>query len=93
MVAPPEIRTGLTTVPPRVAAQNTQRAETRHTGWRERIDSGVYRAHRIGCPASGDRRPGRRCGCSFQILVPGDLSGRTRMLTIRGTITEARAAK
>jgi len=37
--------------------------------------------------------PGRRCGCSYQILVPGYLPGRTRMLTIQGTITEARAAK
>lgn len=93
MVAPPEIRTGLTTVPPRVATHTTQRSETRSTGWRERVDAGIYRAHRVGCPASGDRRPGRRCGCSFQVLVPGDLPGRTRMLTIRGTITDARAAK
>ena len=63
------------------------------SGWRERVESGIYRAHRVGCPASRDRRPGRRCGCSFQILVPGSVPGRTRMLTIRGTITEARTAK
>lgn len=62
-------------------------------GWRERVEPGVYRAHRISCPSSGDRRPGRRCGCSYQILVPGHIPGRTRMLTIHGTITEARATK
>ena len=93
MFAPPETQTGPATVPPRVATHNPHRTETRRTGWRERIDPGIYRAHRVGCPASGDRRPGRRCGCSFQILIPGELPGRTRMLTVSGTITEARAAK
>ena len=60
---------------------------------RERIEPGIYRAHRIACPAARGGRPGRRCSCSFQILVPGELPGRTKMLTIRGTVTEARATK
>jgi integrase len=62
-------------------------------GWRERIEPGIYRAHRISCPSSRDKRPGRRCACSYQILVPGHIPGRTRMLTICGPVTEARALK
>lgn len=65
----------------------------RAQGWREQIEPGIYRAHRVGCAASTDRRRGRRCQCSYQILVPGPVPGRTRMLTLPGTITEARATK
>ena len=68
-------------------------ATARAQGWREQIEPGIYRAHRVACPASTDHRPHRRCGCSYQILVPGPTPGRTRMMTVRGTITEARATK
>jgi len=65
----------------------------RAQGWREQIEPGIYRAHRVACAASTDRRRGRRCECSYQILVPGPAPGRTRMLTLKATITEARATK
>ena len=65
----------------------------RAQGWREQIEPGIYRAHRVACTASADQRRGRRCECSYQILVPGPVPRRTRMLTLKGTITEARATK
>jgi integrase len=68
-------------------------ATARAQRWREQIEPGIYRAHRVACTASTDRRRGRRCECSYQILVPGPVPGRTRMLTLKGTITEARATK
>ena len=61
-------------------------------GWRERIEPGVYRIHRIAC-ASRDARPGRRCGCAYQILVPGTRPGITRAVTVRGSVTQARAER
>ena len=62
-------------------------------GWRERIEPGVYRLHRISCPASRDLRPGRRCGCAYQVLVPGERPGLTRAVTVRGSVTQARAER
>ncbi|HVA20014.1 MAG TPA: hypothetical protein VMU55_07555, partial [Solirubrobacteraceae bacterium] len=62
-------------------------------GWRERIEPGVYRLHRISCPAFGDERPGRRCGCAYQVLVPGERPGITRTVTVRGSVTQARAER
>jgi integrase len=62
-------------------------------GWRERIEPGVYRLHRIACPATRDRRPGRRCGCAYQVLVPGAHPGLTRAVTVRGSVTAARAER
>jgi len=62
-------------------------------GWRERIEPGVYRIHTIACPATRDERPGRRCGCSYQVLVPGMRPGLTRALTVRGSVTQARAER
>lgn len=46
-------------------------------GWRERVEPGVYRSHRLGCPSSRDRRPVRRCGCPLQVSVPGSAGGST----------------
>ena len=40
-------------------------------GWRETVEAGLYRAHRLKCASSHDRRPGRRCGCPYQVVVPG----------------------
>jgi integrase len=62
-------------------------------GWRERIEPGVYRVHRVACPASDDERPGRRCGCPLQIKVPALTPGATRMVTIDGTLTQARSER
>jgi integrase len=62
-------------------------------GWRERIEPGVYRLHRIACPASRDERPGRRCGCAYQVLVPGMRPGITRAVTVRGLVSQARAER
>ena len=62
-------------------------------GWRERIEPGVYRLHRIACPSSRDERPGRRCGCAYQVLVPGTCPGITRAVTVRGSVTQARAER
>jgi len=62
-------------------------------GWRERVEPGVYRLHRIACPSSRDQRQGRRCGCAYQVLVPGTRPGLTRAVTVRGSVTEARAER
>ena len=62
-------------------------------GWRERIDKGLYRAHRTGCPSSADRKPGRRCRCAFELSVPASEPGRTRTVTVKGTVSEARAER
>jgi integrase len=62
-------------------------------GWRERIEPGVYRLHRISCPASRDERPGRRCACVYQVLVPGVRPGITRAVTVRGSVNQARAER
>ncbi len=62
-------------------------------GWRETIEPGIYRAHRVACPSSLDRRSGRRCSCPFQIQVPAVARGRTRLLTVTGTTREARAKR
>jgi integrase len=62
-------------------------------GWRERIEPGVYRIHTIACPATLDERPGRRCGCAYQVLVPGMRPGLTRAVTVRGSVTAARAER
>jgi integrase len=60
-------------------------------GWRERLAAAFYRAHSVSCHSTADRRPGRRCGCAFEFQVPGPTPGRSRTVTFRGTITEARA--
>lgn len=62
-------------------------------GWRERVEDGLYRVHKTGCPSSIDQQPGRRCRCPFVIAVPGALPRSTRMVTIPGSITEARSER
>jgi integrase len=61
-------------------------------GWREKIEPGVYRKHRIACPSSRDHRPGRRCTCRLQVAAPGFEPGATRLVTLDegATITKAR---
>jgi integrase len=59
-------------------------------GWRERIETGIYRSHRASCASSIDRRPGRRCPCAFEIAVPGARPGSTTIRTVHGGVTDAR---
>ncbi|MEZ5099630.1 MAG: tyrosine-type recombinase/integrase [Thermoleophilia bacterium] len=58
-------------------------------GWREPIEPGIYRSHRVACPSSADQRPGRRCACPYAIAVTGT-SGRTVLRTVDGTLPLAR---
>jgi integrase len=62
-------------------------------GWREPVESGLYRQHKRSCASSLDRRPGRRCGCSYEIVVPGARVGSTRIVTVHGTVSDARAER
>lgn len=62
-------------------------------GWREKIEPGVYRSHRLSCPSSADKRTGRRCRCSWQVVVPGARAGTTRFVKVDGSIAEARAVR
>ena len=62
-------------------------------GWRETVEPGIYRTHRLACESSKDKKTGRRCGCPFQVKVPGLAPGTTRMVTIAGSITVARTKR
>lgn len=66
---------------------------TARRGWREQVEPGVYRAHRLACESSRDEKTGRRCGCPFQVKVPGLTPGTTRMVTVNGSIKVARAER
>lgn len=70
-------------------------------GWRELVEPGIYRVHRLACRSSDDLRPGRSCGCSWQIRVPGGevgkyatqtLPGDTSLRAVRARRREAQAA-
>ncbi len=62
-------------------------------GWREKVEPGLYRAHRLGCRSTADRRPGRRCSCPFEVKAPGQRPGTSRTVTIAGAVAEARAER
>jgi integrase len=66
----------------------TSEQAPRH-GWREAIEPGIYRVHRIGCPSSTDEKPGRRCSCPYSVRVPGG-TGTSRTLKVPGTREDAR---
>ena len=66
---------------------------TPRRGWREKVEAGIYRVHRTACPATRDRKPGRRCGCPYSLAVPGDRPGKTRLVTHTGTLKEARTQR
>ncbi len=59
-------------------------------GWRERVESGIYRQHKVACPASATRTPRKRCQCPFTLIVPGDAPGKTRQVAYPGSISDAR---
>lgn len=62
-------------------------------GRRERVEPGLYRAHRLSCPSSTDERPGRRCGCPYEIQFPGRIPGQTTSTIVHGNLSEARAER
>lgn len=62
-------------------------------GWRERVEPGLYRSHRLACRSSSDRKENRRCECPYEIVVPGARVGSTRTLTIYGPVGDARAQR
>ncbi len=62
-------------------------------GWREYVETGLYRAHRVACPRSADHRPGGRCDCPWQAAVPASVPGEWRTVTVQGTRREARAIR
>jgi len=66
---------------------------TARRGWRETVEPGVYRSHRVSCASSRDHKPGRRCSCNWQVKVPGVGPGTTRMVSVMGAIGDARAER
>ncbi len=53
-------------------------------GWREKVEPGLYRAHRLACRSSSDQKAGRRCECPWQVKAPGLRPGATRTVTVLG---------
>lgn len=61
-------------------------------GWREKLEPGIYRSHRVSCDSSADHRDGRRCSCPLQVvLATGEK--RSTWATIEGGLPEARRAR
>lgn len=61
-------------------------------GWREPLDSGIYRDHRVSCESTTDHRTGRRCGCPLRVaLATGGPA--TRWVTVDSGLTEARRVR
>ena len=61
-------------------------------GWRERIEPGIYRAHRTACESSTDPRAGRRCRCPLQVVLATG-GAASRWLTIDGGLPDARKTR
>jgi integrase len=61
-------------------------------GWRERVETGIYRRHRSGCLSVSDRAPGRRCGCAYTFLALGE-DGSRQWVVVEGSLLEARKAR
>jgi integrase len=61
-------------------------------GWRERIETGIYRRHRGSCASVVDRVPGRRCACAYTFLAPGD-DGTRRWVVVEGALADARRGR
>ncbi len=63
-------------------------------GWRERIETGLYRNHRVSCQASLDREVGFACDCPFQAHLPTSSPGQTYPQNLNATsLAEARKEK
>lgn len=61
-------------------------------GWRESIDQGIYRDHRVSCDSSSDHRTGRRCGCPLRVALATGGST-TRWVTVESGLAEARRVR
>lgn len=68
-------------------------SESARRGWRETVEPGIYRTHRVACESSKDKKVGRRCGCPYQAKVPGHAPGTTRMVKVEGSIVRVRAER
>ena len=66
---------------------------TPRRGWRERLEPGIYRNHRVGCPSSSDQRPGRRCGCPVMVVIKRDGRHEWRTLDDGATLAAGRRAR
>jgi integrase len=64
-------------------------------GWRERVEPGLYRNHRVECRASETERAGFRCDCRYAAHLPvRGKPGRLSLQALRSTsLKEARAEK
>lgn len=63
-------------------------------GWRERIETGLYRNHRVSCQASEEREPDFACDCPFQTHLPTTSPGRTYPQNLNATsLADARKEK
>lgn len=75
-------------------SSNGSRIARPRRGWRETIEPGLYRAHRVGCRATVTRQPGTRCDCPFQAHLPTGIPGRTYPQNLDATtLRDAREEK
>lgn len=61
-------------------------------GWRQTVEPGIRRVHTLRCPAT-ERSRASRCECPYEIQVPAAPPRRSRKLTFRGTLAEARTER
>jgi integrase len=66
--------------------------ERERRGWREGLEPGIYRSHRVSCDSSADHREGRRCSCPLQVVLATG-ARRSTWATIEGGLPEARRAR
>ncbi len=80
--------------PERSTATESGNGKRPRRGWRERIEPGLYRSHRVACPASASREPGYDCDCPFQAHMPTGAPGRSYPRNLAATsLEEARTEK
>jgi integrase len=85
--------TAVGTKPKRGRAKKSAAPERPRRGWREKIEPGLYRSHRVGCRASETQEPGVRCGCPFQAHLRGTNGSRYPQNLRATTIAGARREK
>jgi integrase len=65
---------------------------TRRRGWRQPVETGIWKSHRAGCPTSVDHKTGRRCSCPFTVSVPRGSRGAS-LATVAGSLEDARRVR